>query len=153
MFRLAVATAFAVAATSALEPCTGDQVGMAIMDAMTSREAEACGQDTGNDNLLMNVWTHEQALKIAGSANCEAFWTLLSSGVKTIDECIYDPTTGMTSSQYAAQTFTQFAADLVASTAPTTTAPVMTTPVVTPLPNATQYNVTAGPTPVPQIFF
>ncbi|KDO30421.1 hypothetical protein SPRG_19645 [Saprolegnia parasitica CBS 223.65] len=129
------------ATTAALEPCAGQDVGMAIMDAMTSLEANACGRDTGNDNLLMNVWTHEQALQIEASANCAQFWTLLSNGVKNIDDCIYDATTGMSSSQYAAMTFQQFAADLVASTTPSTPSPT---------PNAT---VNATHAAVPHIFY
>ncbi|EQC32791.1 hypothetical protein SDRG_09762 [Saprolegnia diclina VS20] len=150
MARAALVFMAAMAATTAaLEPCAGQDVGMAIMDAMTSLEADACGRDTGNDNLLMNVWTHEQALQVASSVNCAQFWTLLSNGVKSIDDCIYDTTTGMSSAQYAAMTFEQFAADLVASTAPSTPSTAPSTPSPTPS------NVTANAThaAVPHIFY
>nr|AIG56014.1 secreted protein [Achlya hypogyna] len=154
MLRIALA-ATAVASAAALAPCSGEDVGMAVMGALMSPEAAGCAKDTGNDNIIGSVWTHAQAVKITTSSNCAQMWDQLAAGVKTLPECIYHVPTGMTSTQYAAMSFSQFANDIIASTgglpqtpvpAPTTSTPTTPKPTSeTPKPSSSTGATTATP--------
>ncbi|KDO21683.1 hypothetical protein SPRG_13021 [Saprolegnia parasitica CBS 223.65] len=149
--------ALCISTVTAVAPCAGEDVGMALMGPLTSLDAEGCAKDTGNMNLIGGVWTHAQATKILGSDHCAKMWAEMAANLKMIPECTY--AAGMTNVKYAAQSFAEFANDIVKSTGalPATTAPAPassakvskpTTPASTTAPSAiaTPANSTATPT-------
>ncbi|KDO30422.1 hypothetical protein SPRG_22133 [Saprolegnia parasitica CBS 223.65] len=146
-----------VSTVTAVAPCAGEDVGMALMGPLTSLDAEGCAKDTGNMNLIGGVWTHAQATKILGSDHCAKMWAEMVANLKMIPECTY--AAGMTNVKYAAQSFAEFANDIVKSTGalPATTAPApassskvsmptTSAPTTAPSAIATPANSTATPT-------